>query len=219
MTGAAGRGPEGEAHPLQHPWVVARRLHALDVDSEIGQAKAFRGRNDAVGQDVADILAGGDLYDQGRQLVGVAVVDVVVEPPLFFRLHHQGAEVADGDGVHAETVGEVVQVGDLLHFGDHAEAAEGVDGLVFRPLQLQVLVPPFFEPSHPAAGHEAFGAGVGLDLVFLMVALAAELVPVFHRPLVPVFGWEGPGGIHQSDHHRGAEALVGLDAGMLHISL
>jgi hypothetical protein len=125
-------------------------------------------------------------FDEQGDGAGIAVVDVEVDPASFGGLDGEGAEVSGRDGVHPQAVAEVVQVGDLVHLLDHAQSAEGVDGLVFRAFEFEALVAALGEGGHASAGHEAFGAGVGGDLV-RGDRLAADLLPVVAGPLGPVF--------------------------------
>ena len=72
--------------------------------------------------------------------IDITVTDVIIDPSQLSCLHGQRAEIAGGDGVHAKTITEIIEMGDLSHILDHAQATERVDGLILGPLDLQVLV-------------------------------------------------------------------------------
>jgi hypothetical protein len=170
---------------------------------------------DAPGQQVADAAPGGDVFQQSGDGIHIAVIDGMVDPALAGRFDGQGRQVAGGDGVHAQPVADIVQVDDLLDAVDLAQPAEGIDGFVLRPFHLQSFVAPLLDRGEPAAGHEAFEAGVRLDVALPVQGVGVDFGGAFEAPLLPVARGKAAGGVHHVHQHGGAFGLVGDHAGVL----
>jgi len=193
VTGAPVGGPVGQSHSFQGTGIVSRRFHALDVHRQVLEVPLPGRVSDPFGQDVPDPLPVGDLHQEPRDLVRLAVIDLVADLSPAHGLDGEGAKVSGRDGVHAHAVAEIVQVGDLFDLLDHAQASEGVDGFVFGAFDDQPLVAPLLDGRQPPARHEAPGAGMGPNLVLPVEGLPADPFPVLAAPGRPVPGRERPG--------------------------
>ena len=137
---------------------------------------------------------------------------------MFNCFYRKSTEIAGSDGVHAHSVAQVIKVSDFLDAVYLAEAAEGIDGFVFRAFDFKTGMSSLGDGRLPAAGHKTFQAGMGFNQTAFMQRLSTDFRPLFIGSPGPVAGRKCPGFIHDFDHHRGSHLFIGQSSGIVTVA-
>ena len=219
---AAGRG-DGVvvAHVLHGSRVVHGDFEALDVDDVVlGVATdGSGGAEGALGQQVADAVAVGDLLDQIQQVLGRAelegltVLVVVAQATHFVHFHGPGDGGAGGDAVHAQVVEHLVALADGHDVGDAGVGADGGQGFV---LGAAVLGPDLdlgcFDLDPLLAAHGAGEAAVHVIDDLVAHGDGVDVGGAVQLPVAEVVDDEVAFELLGADHRTGApgvETVVG----------
>ena len=162
------RSAVGQAHALQHPGVVARGLQPLDVDGLILHAELCGCGLYPLGKHRAQAAPGRDVSQQFGNTVHIAVLYCIAALALLICLDRQADQVSAADGVHAQAVAHIVEIGDLLNAVHLAEPAEREYGLILGALNAEALVAALLDGGQAAAGDKALEAGMGPHVATLV---------------------------------------------------
>ncbi len=201
---------EAQAHALHDAWFVSGRFHALAVHGDALELRdLLLDSQDALRPDIADALTESHLAQELGDAVRIAELHLLVDEAPVGRLDGEGAEVAGGDRVDAETVADVVQPHDLGEVDDLTQAAEHVGRLVLGAFALEALVATLEDEVVLDALHDARRAHLGPRAVLLEHRLDTDLLEAVDGALAPVPGREGVGAVHRAHHVERAPTLVG----------
>ena len=186
MIAASGGDREADPDGRLKARLVHGEVLALDRDhvSRRAFANDLGGLRRAVGQDVAEALAVGNLQDHRHHRLGVAELEFDtagvggVDDAGFPPRHRRRDGHAGADGVQTVLVADLAGVGDSREIVNLAIAADRADGFVLRSAVLRRhLVVTILDLNHPLAADGAGETGFVLEQDVLGHTLAADVLP------------------------------------------
>ena len=73
--------------------------------------------------------------------IDISPMDLLLNSPHLRCLHGKSAEASGGDRIHAQTVTDIIEIGNLFDLVNHAEATKCFDRLILRPFDFQTFMP------------------------------------------------------------------------------
>src|SRR4030042_2897630 len=123
----------GKPHSFEDSRIISSRVKALHMDGNIFHLPVLGSMPNPLCQDGPDPFLGSNAMEKLSDLIYLSPGNFFFNPSHLRGFDSKCAKASCRNGIHAQTVTDIIEIGNLFDLVNHAETPKCIDRLIFRP--------------------------------------------------------------------------------------